>query len=393
VFGLRDWEMPDNRKGGLGASSAAKAALLAVMLLLPVLLVGGVLIDISQAQPRKSAWLKLVTEAWKGGSVVESPTDDSDTWTRVLPNATLTGFADRYNVTNACVEVYRLKSGGGFDRAGTFYPNATGFVRIEWPAGWENVTVIVKAKGYQGQCITGGTPYSGLIVYWLTVNPTQGFLDAFSPVSGLDDDDVHTFNDDGTLDIWADYEDLQLDFGPDSELRSGPVDIVGDLDPDEFADEFSSPANAWVARASYIFKVFHEHTWYGVDDVLTYAIIFIYDVDHTPANSEASLLQAAITGPDGQSRYTKDIYPRSQGLGGGRYADNRLVPIPLQAINLAAKQAFAGGIGAPGSGDRILAPHLNATKRVWWETVLTNQTFYVGRVQRVQHLYNRSREE
>jgi hypothetical protein len=286
-----------------------------------------------------------------------------------------------------------LKSGGGFDRAGTFYPNGTGFVRIEWPTFWENVTVIVKAKSYQGECITAGTPFSGLIVYWLTVSPTQGFLNYFDPSGTLAPTNVATFNDDGTLDVWDDndgdgvtYDDLQtlvatpanvISVG--SNLRSGPVDIVGDLAPDDFAGNFSSPANAWVARASYIFKVFHEHTWYGTDDVLTYAIIFIYDVDHTQANSERSLLQAAITGSDGQSRYTKDIYPRSQGLGGGRYAQNRLVPIPLQAINLGAKQAFVGGIGAPGSGDRILAPHLNATKRVWWETVLTNQTFYVGR--------------
>jgi hypothetical protein len=186
VFGLRDWEMPDNRKGGLGASSAAKAALLAVLLLVPVLLVSGVLIDVSQAQPRRSAWLKLVTESWKGVDVVESP-DDPDTWTLVLPDPGLTGFADRYNVTNACVEVYRLKSGGGFDRAGTFYPNGTGFVRIEWPTFWENVTVIVKAKSYQGECITGGTPFSGLIVYWLTVSPTDGFLDYFDPTGTLVD--------------------------------------------------------------------------------------------------------------------------------------------------------------------------------------------------------------
>jgi hypothetical protein len=392
VFGLRDWEMPDNRKGGLGASSAAKAALLAVLLLVPVLLVSGVLIDVSQAQPRRSAWLKLVTESWKGVYVVESP-DDTDTWTLVLPDPGLTGFADRYNVTNACVEVYRLKSGGGFDRAGTFYPNGTGFVRIEWPTFWENVTVIVKAKSYQGECITGGTPFSGLIVYWLTVSPTDGFLDYFDPTGTLGAGDVATFNDDGTLDIWDDVDgdglmsdELQTLVATSaniisggSNLRSGPVDIVGDLTPDEFADTFSSPANAWVARASYIFKVFHEHTWYGTDDVLTYAIIFIYDVDHTPANSERSLLQAAITGSDGQSRYTKDIYPAKQGLGGGRYAENRLVPIPLQAINLGAKQAFGGGIGVPGSGNRIRAPHLNATTRVWWETVLVNQTFYVGR--------------
>jgi len=266
-------------------------------------------------------------------------------------------------------------------------------VRITWPAAWENVTVIVKAKSYQGECISAGSPFSGLIVYWLTVSPTQGFLNYFDPSGTLTPTDVATFNDDGTLDVWADvdadgfaYDELQTLVATStnvisggSNLRSGPVDIVGDLTPAEFANTFSSPANAWVARASYIFKVFHEHTWYGTNDVLTYAIIFIYDVDHTPDNSERSLLQAAITGSDGQSRYTKDIYPARQGLGGGRYAENRLVPIPLQAIRLNARQAFYGGIGAPGSGERIRAPHLNATTRVWWETVLVNQTFYVGR--------------
>ena len=351
----------DNR----GLAKVGVVALLAAMLAIPAALY---VIPVVQAQPTYSAWLKIVTESWKGQSTNPA-----------LPNPNLRGFADRYNATNVCVEVYRLKGGFGYDSAGTFTPNGTGFVRITWPAAWENVTVIVKAKSYQGECISAGSPFSGLIVYWLTVNPTDGFLDYFDPSGTLNAGDVATFNDDGELDIWADSTQLQTDVGSTSGLRSGPVDIVGDLTPAEFANTFSSPANAWVARASYIFKVFHEHTWYGTNDVLTYAIIFIYDVDHTPDNSERSLLQAAITGSDGQSRYTKDIYPARQGLGGGRYAENRLVPIPLQAIRLNARQAFYGGIGAPGSGERIRAPHLNATTRVWWETVLVNQTFYVGR--------------
>jgi hypothetical protein len=171
-------------------------------------------------------------------------------------------------------------------------------------------------------------------------------------------------------------------------LNSGPVDViadVGDISPADFADRFGSPATAWVARAAYIFKLFHEHTWYGTDDVLTYATIFIYDTDHTPANSERSLLQAAITGSDGQSRYTREIYPRAQGLGpNGKFRDNKLVPIPLQTINLNTKEPLSGGIAdpedaAPPGESNIGAPHLNATKRVWWETVLVNQTFYVGR--------------
>jgi hypothetical protein len=108
-------------------------------------------------------------------------------------------------------------------------------------------------------------------------------------------------------------------------------------------------------------------------------MVFIYDLDHTPANSVHSLLQAAITGSDGQSRYTREIYPTSVGVGTGRFAQNKFVPIPLQIMNLRNGTAFHGGIGAPTTSIRVGAPHLNATKRVWWETVLTNQTFYVGR--------------
>jgi hypothetical protein len=350
-------------------------ALLAAMLAIPAALY---VIPVVQATPDRSAWLKIVTEAWKGVDYPGPP------WTLAQPHPTLRGFADRYNVTNVCVEVYRLKSGGAFDRApgSPFYPNATGFVRITWPDAWENVTVVVKAKSYQGECITDGSPFSGLIVYWLTVSPTQGFLNSFAPGAGLTTISNATFNDDGELDTWTSHIQMQTAVGSTSGLRSGPVDILGRITPKDFAGNYSSPTNAWVARASYIFKVFHEHTWYGTDDVLTYAIIFIYDVDHTPPNSEKSLLQAAITGSDGQSRYTKDIYPARHGLGGGRYAENRLVPIPLQAIKLNTRQVFWGGIPAPsasGPGAKIKAPHLNATTRVWWETVLVNQTFYVGR--------------
>jgi hypothetical protein len=103
--------------------------------------------------------------------------------------------------------------------------------------------------------------------------------------------------------------------------------------PAEFAAAHSDPRNAWVAHAAYIFKLFHEHTWYGVKDNLTYATIFIYDTDHTTAGSTQSLIQAAITGDDGQSRYTREIYPAREGLGpNGKFRDNRLVPIPLQTV-------------------------------------------------------------
>jgi hypothetical protein len=124
--------------------------------------------------------------------------------------------------------------------------------------------------------------------------------------------------------------------------------------PERFpADHTDLAGTAWVARAAYIFKLFHEHTWYGTDDVLTYATIFIYDTDHTPANSERSLIQAAITGDDGQSRYTREIYPAKEGLGpNGKFRNNRLVPIPLQSINLPAKTPFEGGIPDPENPER-----------------------------------------
>jgi hypothetical protein len=66
---------------------------------------------------------------------------------------------------------------------------------------------------------------------------------------------------------------------------SGPVDAVTyNTGPVTFQVNHNHPtaATAWVARAAYIFKLFHEHTWYGTGDVLTYATIFIYDTDHTP---------------------------------------------------------------------------------------------------------------
>jgi hypothetical protein len=356
----------------------SNAVLLALLLALPTAFMATAFIAPAVGQTNYSAWLKIVTESWDGTGA-DTP---------VFPDGP--GFADRYNATNVCVELYRFKNPNRQDpaplnswegpiKAGS--PNGTGFIRVSWPAGWDNVTIIVKAKSYQGDCIGEGNPFQGIIVYWLTINATDSFVNKFGGTGGTDD--FFTINDDGSFTVWNDLDDMIWNnFGPQP-LNSGPVDViadVGDISPADFADTFGTPSTAWVARAAYIFKLFHEHTWYGTDDVLTYATIFIYDTDHTPANSERSLLQAAITGSDGQSRYTREIYPRAQGLGpNGKFRDNKLVPIPLQSINLAAKTPFLGGIPAPEEPDgNIQAPHLNATKRVWWETVLVNQTFYVG---------------
>jgi hypothetical protein len=399
----------------------SNAVLLALLLALPTAFLATAYIAApAQAQPVHTVWLKIVTSAWTGttsGGV--SPT---------LPSGP-TGFANRYNVTNVCVEVYRIYPRAGVDHGRnndpnfnpnwqrnilanlTFdgpisqvsdRPNGTGFIRVRWPVDWQNVTIVVKARSYQGECIGAGEgPFKGIIVYWLTVNATEHFKAALlgnaTILTGVNNYGMNvTLNDDGLADRHVPSgpapSGTNFNFNlPRAGYKSGPVDFLDKAigvgyPPADFAGNFSTPGRAWVARAAYMFKVFHEHTWYGVNDVLTYATIFIYDTDHTPADSERSLIQAAVTGSDGQSRYTREIYPAYQGRGEfdsspGRYADNRLVPIPLQILNLNNRTAFHGGIGAPQNPPgmfRVGAPHLNATKRVWWETVLVNQTFYVG---------------
>jgi hypothetical protein len=311
-------------------------------------------------------------------------------------------FPGRYNVTNVCVELYRflnptsqpyapLTSYDPPVRAGS--PNATGFIRITWPQSWENVTIIVKAKSYQGKCLGEGAPFGSsdekaIIVYWLTVNGTRSFLRKFfaTPADPDPANGNYTIGDDG---VRRTHPLPDFVFNRPAPFRAGPVDHM-DMFPAWFAAAHSDPRNASVAHAAYIFKLFHEHTWYSTSDTLTYATIFVHDTDHTPADSPDSLIQAAITGNDGQSRYTREIYPTKEGKGEfdavrGKFADNRLVPIPLQTIRLYNSTPFGGGGIQGGIADPentgapfIEAPHLNATKRVWWETVLVNQTFYVG---------------
>jgi hypothetical protein len=347
----------------------SNAVLLALLLALPTAFMATAFIAPAVGQPNYSAWLKIVTDSWDGADLHRFPD------TPVRPTGV--GFPDRYNATNVCVELYKFKNPGSVSpaplsswegpiKAGS--PNGTGFIKVSWPTSWENVTIIVKAKSYQGDCIGEGNPFTGIIVYWLTVNGTISFGSRFGiPLapSGTTLTNA-TIGDDGILvDHVADLGASDFVFNAPAPFRAGPVDHM-DMTPQMFAAAHSDPRNASVAHAAYIFKLFLEHTWYGTDDVLTYATIFIYDTDHTPANSERSLLQAAITGSDGQSRYTREIYPRAQGLGpNGKFRDNKLVPIPLQSINLAAKTPFLGGIPAPEVPDgKILAPHLSTPRSV-----------------------------
>jgi hypothetical protein len=330
----------------------SNAVLLALLLALPTAFMATAFIAPTYATPTYSAWLKIVTDSWDG-------TDDttlSGSTTPVMPAGI--DYPGRYNVTNVCVELYRflnptsqpyapLTSYDPPVRAGS--PNATGFIKITWPQTWENVTVIVKAKSYQGKCLGEDAPFGSgsekpIIVYWLTFGTvTQSFRRKF--IANLTDPDPalgnYTIGDDGVRKVHGTFNwNIGGPFG------SGPVDIVSySTGPVTFQVNHNHPtaANAWVARAAYIFKLFHEHTWYSTSDSLTYATIFIHDTDHTPADSPDSLIQAAITGDDGQSRYTREIYPRSQGLGpNGRFRDNRLVPIPLQTIRLYNSTPFGG---------------------------------------------------
>jgi hypothetical protein len=358
----------------------SNAVLLALLLALPTAFMATAYIAPAVGEETYSAWLKIVTDSWNAVPYSGFSTPVNATF----PGSERLGFADRYNVTNVCVELYRFTNPDRLSPAplnrwdppkkmGS--PNATGFIQITWPRAWENLTIIVYAKSYQGVCIGGDDddPFTGIIVYWLTVNGTLSFQRRFFGPTVLNGN--HTIGDDG---IYVSHPGPDFDFTINAPFNAGPVDHM-DMLPAWFAAAHSDPRNASVAHAAYIFKLFHEHTWYSVKDNLTYATIFIYDTDHTAADSTQSLIQAAITGDDGQSRYTREIYPRAQGLGPeGRFRNNRLVPIPLQTINRFNATPFHGGIGAPTTNIRVGAPHLNATKRVWWETVLTNQTFYVG---------------
>jgi hypothetical protein len=359
----------------------SNAVLLALLLALPTAYVATAFLAPTVAEPDLSAWLKIVTASWDGAPYPGFVT-------RVRPVGT--GFADRYNVTglNVCVELYRLKPVGFDGPISAGSPNGTGFIRVSWPDSWENVTIVVKAKSYQGECIGAGNPYSGIIVYWLTINPVGSWWARYSFLGGAASDGSNaTVNDDGLVDWWTSWVDMQTNPGR-AGLKSGPFDIIDydtsknpkGFEPKWFAGNFSDPRNAWVAHAAKIFKVFHEHTWYSIKDNLSYAMVFIYDLDHTPAGSESSLLEACITSGtgDGQCRYNREIYP-PQALNYRGFQDNTLVPIPLQIMNLRNQTPFHGGIGAPETNIRIGAPHLNATKRVYWETVLVNQTLYAGR--------------
>jgi hypothetical protein len=277
----------------------SNAVLLALLLALPTAFLATAYIAVpAQAQPMHTAWLKIVTSAWDGTGY--PPT--------VPPNPPpphQSGFADRYNVTNVCVEVYSIYPRAGVNHGRnndpnfnlnwqrnvlanlTFdgpvsqvsdRPNGTGFIQVRWPVDWQNVTIVVKARSYQGECIGAGEgPFKGIIVYWLTVNATEHFKAALTGNATLlapyNYGRNATLNDDGLVDKHPTGTGVNFDFNlTRAGYKSGPVDFLDKAigvgyPPAAFAGNFSTPGRAWVARAAYMFKVFHEHTWYGVQHV------------------------------------------------------------------------------------------------------------------------------
>ena len=344
-----------------------------IILLSGILILGGFSVYIkSISAVGGSAWLKIVTPAWKGSTICYLPDGIPVTvGTPVCPAGT--GFADRFNVTSmeAFVEVYGIKPEWGYvARQGVFEPNATGFVKISWSVDdtW-GLLILVKAKSYYGQKIGEGSPFKGIIIYALAIPPRNMPADAkerFINMTGLYtewDSGVFDYVGNGTID-----DDGSIiyhgNIGPEDSyivggvgdfdfigVNTGPFDVLNgsSVNLGSFAKAFNKPENAWVARAAKIFKVFHVHSWYDVKDNLSFAQIKIYDLDHTDPTSEASLIQAAITGEDGQSRYTREIYPPEEGLTGGKFENNKLVPIPLQIFNLNNQTVFHGGINGEGA--------------------------------------------
>jgi len=368
----------DNR----GLAKVGIVALLAAMLAIPAALY---VIPVVQATSVPHAWLKIVTPSWNG---VTCPADPVTFWPpmRACPGAP-TGFADRYNLTKQWyfVEVYQER-GAPFNDAvfyNKFYPNETGFVRITWPDAWTNLTVVVKAKSYDGTEVGAGSLYSGIIVYMLVVNASPAYMTAKLGAAFTERRNATVLLYGGVFNVpygqsWADLLNTQ------SGSRAGPVDFLA-LFPAQFANAFRDDPNnpnrartAWVANASVIFTPFHVHTWYSFKDNLSYAQVKIYEMNVTTGTQ--SLIRAFVTKGDGSGyslydpRTTNEMYP----VWGNRYKDNDLIPIPLQAIHLGLKRPYILGF-YPGPPVVNLRAHLNVTVRVWWETVLVNTTFFMGR--------------
>ncbi|MEM2043028.1 MAG: hypothetical protein QW410_06745, partial [Nitrososphaerota archaeon] len=373
----------DNR----GLARVGIVALLAVLLAIPAALY---VIPSVQAEGTYSAWLKIVTPSWNGEVCSGATTLPAAHQMSACPDGSYTGFADRYNLTDNWyfVEVYHER-GAPFNDA-IFYPrkfdiNATGFVRIEWPDTWSNVTVVVKAKSYDGTEVGAGSLYSGIIVYMMVINASTRYIQS-KIGQGHWRTNATVLMDGTVVAVWLPWTS---NYGPslmsNTGGRAGPVDFVA-MSPANFSTAFGTQSeyvlgstryarNAWVANASVVFTPFHVHTWYSVKDNLSYAQVKIYEMNITTGG--ASLIRAFVTKGDGSGyglydpRTTNEMYP----VYGTRYKTNELVPIPLEAIHLGLKRPYRNNFYSSVN----LRAHLNVTVRVWWETVLVNTTFFANR--------------
>ncbi|MEM3922174.1 MAG: hypothetical protein QXG25_04765, partial [Nitrososphaerota archaeon] len=278
----------------------------------------------STAQTNYEIWMKLVTTQWDG-----KPGEP------VFPNPANTTLPGRYNLTDRWyfVEVFHQRGKPYNDTlyGGIFRPNGTGFVKVSWPKTWLNATIVVKAKTYDGTELGRGSLGEGIIVYVLYVNNTV----SVTPGVGVDVEPAFRV---------ANYDEIEK-------------------------------GEAYLAKAAVTFKRFHVHTWYDLKDNLSYAQVKIYDINHTAASDSESLLRAFITKGDGSgnSLYdpaaTGELYPADSKT----IKDNEWVPIPLQVMRLNGTDPYYT-VPLANLGRQ---PNLNATVRVWWETVLVNTTLFI----------------
>jgi hypothetical protein len=244
----------------------------------------------------ESAWLKVVTPSWNRAATAFSP----------LPDTATGGVADRFNVTNALVELStNMPAAGGSISLGAFHTNGTGFVQIKWP------------KTYGGFEVTNLT----LFIHW---KDTQIYI--YNLTIGC--------RYDGTTRATLANQSKRWDGTRYSVVYSDPREIeqqIGKLYLSWFASNFSSPSKAFVAHAAVIFKDIQTFYADGITP-LGNTVIRVYENFITDQSSTESLIYAG----------TAD----STGL-------LESIPIPL---NL--------------TGSGLAYPNLNGSIAVWWETVL-----------------------
>ncbi|MCL7385008.1 MAG: hypothetical protein LZ158_01395, partial [Thaumarchaeota archaeon] len=349
--------------GNRGKSAKILApALIVVLALATIVPVIAVLMPSAQAAAEWNAYLKLVTPAWKGTHDTSKSYNDwyENGWylPPVFPNGTT--WVERYNLTkidsngdptlesNVVVGVYYVtKSNPNPSPYKTFTPNGTGFVQISWPKDWPNVTIAVKAKGWYGDKIGTDRLFSGIILAMITVNATESWYDQFGVTTTYK-------NKNATLSMAGKWDDATTSHDGSNFFdfrKNGPVALLK-MTPGNFS-YYNAPERAFVVNCSVTWLKFHTHTWYSLKDNLSYAQIRVFDLNYSKhgasATSPASLVGAAVTvGADGQSKW---------------------VPIPLQTMHLDLKKPFSEAFEDPAN----VAPHLNATARVWWETVLVGE--------------------